>query len=199
MIRVIPWWVEITPISTESSVLAQKGRVLFLSFLWGSRIKRKRGFWFICLFTFTKNPLAADSVPPVLLADLLNIKPQLVRKFPTNKAALWSQNDAPENIRVNKLWMYHKQRIFLALFPASLPGSCFRTRITKVLSSGEVLFRTYSMKLLAAGPRMLVAGFQLPWQPWMLLLQPERVGSPGIPLMLGKYPRYPQLPWRNTS
>lgn len=199
MIRDILWGVEIPPICTETSTLAQECWVLLLSLLWGSRIKRKRAFWFICLFTLTKNPLAADSLPLVLLAELLNIKPQLVRKFPANKAVLWSQTDAPKNIRVNKLWMYHKQRSFSPLFPASSPGSCFRTRITKVRSSDEVLFRTHDVKVLATNWLVARLQPQLSWQPWTLLLQPEWAGFPGIPLMLRKYPRYPQLPWRNPS
>ena len=49
----------------------------------------------------------------------------------------------------------------MALFPASSPGSCFGTRITKVRSSGEVLFGTHSAKLLATEPNRLVAGLQL--------------------------------------
>lgn len=91
-------------------MFAQLCFVLFLSFLWGSRIKRKREFWFLCLF------MSMNSPPSVLLADLLNIRPQLVRRFPTNKAVLWSQNGAPKNVRVNRLWMYHKQRIFCPCF-----------------------------------------------------------------------------------
>lgn len=54
MIKDIVWWAEIIPISTETSTLAQEWWVLFLSFFWWSRIKRKRVFWFICLFMFTK-------------------------------------------------------------------------------------------------------------------------------------------------
>lgn len=134
-----------------------------LVLLLGEQDKEENGFLVqLPIHIHKKILLVVDSLPSVLSADLLNITPQLVRKFPTEKTVLWSQNDAPKNIRANKLWMYHKQRLFLALFPASSPGSCFRTRIMKVCSSGEILFRTHSVKLLAAKPKTLVAGLQLP-------------------------------------
>lgn len=88
--------------------------------------QRKEGFWFIYLFMLTKISPAVSSLPLVLLADLLSIKPQLVRKFPTRQAVLPSQNDASKNVRVNKLQLHPKQKIFLALFSASLLNSCSR-------------------------------------------------------------------------
>ena len=167
----------------------------------GEQDKEKKGFLVHLPIHIHKIALVADSLPLVFLADLLSIKSQLVRKFPTKKAILWNQNNALKNTRVNKLWTYHKPRIFLALFPATWPGSYFRSRITKVCRPGEVCWGPTAWSLLLQSQKGLLWGSssRLPRQPWMFWLQPKWVGCPSIPLMLGKYPCYPQLPQKNTS
>lgn len=140
--------------------------------------QRKEGFWFIYLFMLTKISPAVSSLPLVLLADLLSIKPQLVRKFPTRQAVLPSQNDASKNVRVNKLQLHPKQRIFLALFPASLLSSCSR----RSTSSGEALLGTQCEASCCGARAPVVAMFQLQML-LMLQVDVERVSwLPRVPL-----------------
>jgi len=54
----------------------------------GEQDKEKKGFLVHLPIHIHKIALVADSLPLVFLADLLSIKSQLVRKFPTKKAIL---------------------------------------------------------------------------------------------------------------
>lgn len=151
--------------------------------------KVKKEVWFICLF------VCINSLPSVLLADLLNFRPQLVKKFPINKALFWSQNGAPKNVSVNRLRMYHKQRIFLSLFPASFPGRSFRTKVQRSAALVKLFSGSRAWSFLLQKWRCLLQEirYSLPWK----LQQPKWIGYPGIPHY--EYPHYPQLPGRNMS